>query len=112
MSESIQLEDPLFKLVIRFGNGEVATYIVKEPINTRTLTPELRYAVVSSFSLQNPSQGTEVAVFNLKDVTYIKTERVKVEVLTRERRMAGIRSIGPDLGDDRSPKTLSQLTFI
>ena len=112
MSESIQLSDPLFKLVVRFSNGEMVNHIISDPIDARHITPETRYAVISSFSCQEPSQCTDITVINLRDVTFIKTERVALDQLVTERRMAGIRSTGPLSADDRLPKTLAQLKFI
>ena len=110
MSESIQLRDPLFKLTVRFGNGETVQHIVTDPIDSRTIAPETKYALVSSFSCQNPSICTDITLLNLRDVTYIKTERVTVEQLASEHRI-GIRSAGIS-GDDRLPKNLAQIKFI
>jgi hypothetical protein len=112
MSERIQLRDPLFKLHVRFSNGEVIYYILSDPLDTRVITAETRYAVVSSFSCENPSECTDTSVINLRDVTYIKTERVLLDQLAAERRMAGIRSSDASSHDDRLPKILSQLKFI
>jgi hypothetical protein len=112
MSESIQLHDPLFKLIIRFGNGEVIHYVVEDPIDSRMITPETRYAVISSFSCQNPSECSDIAVINLRDTTYIKTERVTLDQLAGERRMAGIHSSGSSSPDDRLPKNLAQIKFV
>jgi hypothetical protein len=53
---------------------------------------------------------TDLTVVNMRDVTFIKTERVTLDDLSKERR-PGIRSGGPE-GDDRLPKTLAQLKFI
>ena len=112
MSESIQLRDPLFKLTVRFSNGEMINHVVSDPIDARLITPETRYAVISSFSCQEPSQCTDIAVINLRDVTFIKTERVALDQLATERRMAGMRSTGSLSADERLPKTLAQLKFV
>lgn len=112
MSESIQLRDPLFKLIVRFSNGEMISHIVTDPIDSRMILPETRYAVVSSFSCQNPSECTDITVINLRDVTFLKTELVTLDQLAAERRMAGIRSTGPASGDDKVPKNLAQIKFI
>lgn len=112
MSESIQLQDPLFKLVVRFSNGEMVQYVVNDPIDTRMITTETRYAVVSSISCQNPNECTDITVINMRDVTFIKTERVTLEQLAADRRMAGIRSGGASSIDDRLPKNLAQIKFI
>ncbi|HWP43193.1 MAG TPA: hypothetical protein VNO14_08170, partial [Blastocatellia bacterium] len=101
MSESINLKDPLYKLHVRFSNGEVVQYIVSEHLDSRAITPDTRYAIISSFSCQNPSQCSETTVINLRDVTFIRTEQVTLEQLAAERRMAGIRTAGPSGGDDR-----------
>lgn len=109
MSESMQLEEPIFKLIVRFGNGETANYLVREPIDSRMITAEMRYALISSFSLQNPNQLSDFTVVNLRDVTFLRTERVTLNKLAGERRKAGIRSDSPQ---DSVPKTLSLLKFV
>jgi hypothetical protein len=112
MSESMQLREPLFKLIIRFGNGEMIQHIVTEPIEFRHLASDTRYAVVSCFSLQNPSECTDTTVVNLRDVSFIKTERVTLDQIATERRMAGMHLSSSSKEDDRAPKTLAQLRFI
>jgi hypothetical protein len=112
MSESLQLRDPLFKLVIRFSNGEMIQHVMTDPIEARMISPETRYAVVSSYSCQNPSECTDITLVNLRDVTFIKTERVTLDQLSAERRMAGIHSASASSGDDRLPKSLAQVKFV
>jgi hypothetical protein len=112
MSESLQLHDPLFKLIIRFSNGEMIQHVLGDPIDPRMITPETRYAVVSSFSCQNPSECTDITVVNVRDVTFIRTERVTLDQLSTERRMAGIHSASASSADDRLPKTLAQVKFV
>jgi hypothetical protein len=111
MSESLQLRDPLFRLAIRFTNGETLQQVMTDPLDSRTITPETKYAVISSFSCLNPSVCSEIIVVNLRDVTFIKTERVTLEQLASEHRI-GIRSAGVAGSDDRLPKNLAQLKFI
>lgn len=112
MSEEIQLRDPIYRLIVRFSNGEKVHHVVADPIEARSITPETRYAVVSSFSCQNPSECTDITVINLRDVTYFKTERVTIEELGAERRMAGMRASSTSNPDDRVPKTISQIRFV
>lgn len=109
MSESFQLPDPLFRLTIRFSNGETVQHMMTDPLDSRTIVPEIKFAIVSSFSCQNPSLGVEVAMINLRDVTYIRTERVTLDQLAGEHRI-GIRSAV--VGDDRLPKHLAQIKFV
>lgn len=111
MSESLQLRDPLFRLIIRFTNGETMQQVMTEPLDSRTIAPETKYAVISSFSCQNPSLCTDVTLVNLRDVTLIKSERVTLEQLAGEHRI-GIRSAVAPGADDRLPKNLAQLKFI
>lgn len=108
MSESFQIREPLFKLLVRFGNGETINYILTDPLDARMITPETKYLVVSSFSRESPSECTDVTVINIRDLTFIRTERVTLDQLANERRMAGMRSSS----DERLPKTLSQLKFM
>lgn len=110
MSESLQLPDPLFRLTIRFNNGETVTHMMTDALDSRAIAPELKYAIVSSYSCQNPNIGVEIAMINLRDVSYIKTERVTLEQLAAEHRI-GIRSAGVG-GDDRLPKFLAQIKFV
>ena len=112
MSESIQLKEPLFKLVIRFSNGEMIQHIVSEPIETRLVSSDTRYAVITSVSCQKPSEVTDVTVVNLRDVSFVKTERVALDQLTGERRMAGLHSSSSTKEDDRMPKSVAQLRFV
>jgi hypothetical protein len=112
MSESIQLRDPLFKLVVRFGNGEMVQHVVADPIDSRVITSETRYAIIASFSCQNPSECTDITVINMRDVTFLKTERVTLDQLAAERRMAGMRNSGSSSAEERMPKNLAQLKFI
>ncbi|MEK6323975.1 MAG: hypothetical protein AABN33_20225 [Acidobacteriota bacterium] len=111
MSESLQLRDPLFRLTVRFTNGETLQQVMTDPVDSRMITPEIKYAVISSFSCQNPSLCTDTIVVNLRDVTFIKTERVTLEQLASEHRI-GIRSAGVSGSDDRLPKNLAQLKFV
>jgi hypothetical protein len=106
MSESIQIHEPLFKLLVRFGNGETISCILTDPIDARLMTPETRYVVITSFSREKPSECTDVTVINIRDLTFIRTERVTIDQLGT--RMAGMRSSS----DDKLPRTLSQLKFI
>ena len=110
MSESIELKEPLYKLVIRFSNGETIQYVVSDPIASGAVTPETRYGIITSLSCQDPSECAEVMVINMRDVTYLKTERATLEQLSAERRPAGLNT-SPH-GDDRLPKSLAHLKFI
>ena len=112
MSESMQLREPLYKLLVRFSNGEMIQHVVAEPIESRHIASDMRYAVITSFSLQNPSECTDITVVNLRDVTFIKTERVSLDQVAGERRMAGLHAASSSKEDDRMPKTLAQLRFI
>lgn len=105
------MRDPLFRLYIRFTNGETMQAVMTEPLNARMIEPETKYAVISLFSCQEPSLCTDVTLVNLLDVTFIKTERVTLEQLAGEHRI-GIRSAGTPGTDDRLPKNLAQLKFI
>ena len=85
--------------------------VMTEPLDSRLIAPETRYAVISSFSCQNPSLCTDITLVNLRDVTLIRTERVTLEQLAGEHRI-GIRSAGVAGADDRLPKNLAQLKFV
>jgi hypothetical protein len=108
MSEGIQLRDPLYKLIIRFSNGELVHYIVQEPLDVRAITPETRYALISSVFCERPNECADMTVVNMRDVTFIKTERVTLDQLAAEHRI-GIRT---HASDEKQPKTVSQVKFI
>ena len=113
MSESIQLRDPLFRLVIRFSNGEKVQYIVTEPVDSHKLGVDARsYAVVTAVQVDKPNEVADVLVASLRDVSYIKTERVTLEQLAADRRMAGMRSAGALTGEDKPVKILAKVIFI
>ena len=112
MSEGIQIQGPVYKLSVRFSNGEVLTYVVKNPIDERSVKSDTRYAVISSISCQNPSQCTEISVINMRDVTYIRTERVTLEQLASEHRMVGIRTTGSHTHGENLPETLAEIKFV
>jgi hypothetical protein len=95
---------------VRFTNGEVACFVVTEPIDARNITGDIKYGIVTSVTVRSPHECSEVSVFNLRDITFVKTERVTMDQLAAEHRMAGIRS--PGTGDDRLPKTVSQIRFV
>ena len=111
MSESFQLPDPVFRLIIRFTNGETVQHVTTDPIDSRMISPETKYAVISSFSCQNPNVCSDVTLVNLRDVSFIKSERVTLEQLAAEHRI-GIRSAGLSAADDRLPKNVAQLKFV
>ena len=112
MSESIQIQEPIYKLAVRFGNGEVLRYVVRNPIDDRSVTPDTRYVLITSISCQNPSQCTEITVFKMRDVTYIKTERVTLEQLAGEHRMVGIRTTESHGHGENLPETLAEIKFV
>ena len=112
MSESIQLQEPIYKLSVRFGNGEVLRYVVKNLIDERSVNPDTRYAVITSISCQNPNQCTEISVINMRDVSYLRTERVTLEQLANEHRMVGIRTTGTHTAGENLPETLAEIKFV
>ncbi|MEW6208907.1 MAG: hypothetical protein AB1631_11115 [Acidobacteriota bacterium] len=112
MSENLNIREPLFKLIVRFGNGETINHFVNDQINPDLIRPETRFAIISSVSVQNPSQCTDITVINMRDVTYIKTESVTVEQLTTEKRKAGIFATGGLSDEEKLPKTLAHVKFV
>jgi hypothetical protein len=110
MAESMQLPETLFKLTIRFSNGEKVTYITAEPFIASAITSETRYALVTSCSIQNPAECAEVNLINLSEVAFIKSEKITLEEFASERRTAGLRA--QVSSEDTQPKSISQLKFI
>lgn len=112
MPESLKLPETIFKLIIRFSNGEKFHYITDEQFIAHKITAETRYAVISSFSLQNPAECTDVTFVNLQEVAFIKTEKITLDELSAGRRTAGLHSQSASVSEDKLPKTLSQVKFI
>jgi hypothetical protein len=111
MSESIQLRDPLFRLVLRFTNGETIQHVMTAPLDARKVNTETRYAVITSVSIDNPNELADISVVNLRDVTFLRTERVTLDQLSTERRMAGIRGVA-SAADEKLIRSLAQINFI
>lgn len=106
------MPDNLFKLIIRFSNGEQFNYVTTDPYPAGGITSETRYAVISSYAYHNPEECMDVTLVNLSDVAFIKTEKISLEDLASEKRTAGMRSTSPANLDDKLPKTISTLKFI
>src|ERR1044072_5159058 len=106
------MPDNLFKLIIRFSNGEQFNYVTAEPYPASGVTAETRYVVISSYAYQNPEDCTDVTLVNLGDVAFIKTEKISLEDLMSEKRPAGLRSTNFATADDKLPKAISTLKFI
>src|SRR5687767_3629735 len=110
MAESMPLPETLFKLIIRFSNGEKVSYVTSEPFATGSINSDTRYALVTSCLIQNPAECTEVNLINLSDVAFIKSEKITREEFASERRTAGLRA--PVSSEDHQPKSFSQVKFI
>jgi hypothetical protein len=106
------MPDNLFKLIIRFSNGEQFNYVTEDPYPASGITSETRYAIISSYVYQNPEACTDVTLINLSDVAFIKTEKISLEDLASEKRTAGLRSTSSANADDKLPKAISTLKFI
>lgn len=112
MSEAIEVKEPLYRLSARFANGELITYVTQEQFDSRAIASETRYMVITSVSVQNPTQCTETTIVNLRDLSFVRSERVTLEQLAAEHRSAGIRSTGKNTADEWHPKVLSTVKFI
>lgn len=112
MSEGLTIKEPLYRLSVRFRNGELITWVTAEELDSRKVTPDTTFMIVTSVSVQNPSQCTETTVINVRDLSFVRSERVTLEQLAGEHRSAGIRSTGKSGAEDGGPKALSQVKFI
>ncbi len=106
------MPDNLFKLIIRFSNGEQFNYVTNDPYPASGISADTRYAVISSYAYQNAEDCTDVTLVNLSDVAFIKTEKISLEELASEKRTAGLRSTNSTNLDDKLPKAISTLKFI
>ena len=106
------MPDTLFKLIIRFSNGDQFNYVTTDPYPASGINAETRYAIISSYAYQNPEDCTDVTLVNLSDVAFIKTEKISLEDLASEKRTAGLRSTNTTNLDDKLPKAISTLKFI
>lgn len=112
MSEAITIKEPLYRLSVRFRNGELITWVTQKELDSRSISPDTTFMIVTSVSVQDPSQCSETTVVNVRDLSFVRCERVTLEQLAGEHRSAGIRSGGKGGAEDGSPKTLSQVKFI
>jgi hypothetical protein len=97
------------RLTIRFTNGERLLYTVRDPLHAEDIPANVRFVVISSFECEPPEKCSEIILLNLNDISYIKTEHMTEEELTREtstRREAELRS------NTISPQRLSRIGFI
>ncbi|MEW6131427.1 MAG: hypothetical protein AB1757_30645 [Acidobacteriota bacterium] len=106
------MSDNLFKLIVRFSNGEQFNYVTRDPYPASGISADTRYAVISSYSYHNAEECLDVMLVNLSDVAFIKTEKISLEDLASERRTAGLRSTAGANQDDKLPKAISTLKFI
>jgi hypothetical protein len=111
MSESSKLPETIYKLIVRFSNGEKFNYITSEQIASHHINSETQYALISSFALNDPAECTDVTLINLRDVAFIKTEKITLDDLAAGKRTAGLHSQSASLNDDKLPKTMSQVKF-
>jgi hypothetical protein len=72
------------KLTIRFTNGETFIYTVAEPLHAEDLSPNVRFAVITSYLCETPDKCDELVLLNLNDVSYIRTEHITSEALEKE----------------------------
>lgn len=72
------------RLTIRFTNGETLTYTLREPLHAEDIPAGVRFVVISSYDCEPPEQCHEIVLLNLNDVSYIKSEHVTEEELSRE----------------------------
>jgi hypothetical protein len=97
------------RLTIRFTNGETLLYTVRDPLHAEDIPANVRFVVISSFECDPPEKCAEIILLNLNDISYIKTEHVTEDELTREtstRRETELRS------NTISPQRLSRIGFI
>jgi hypothetical protein len=72
------------RLTIRFTNGETLLYTVRDALHAEDIPASVRFVVISSFECESPETCAEIVLLNLNDISYIKTEHVTQEELTRE----------------------------
>lgn len=72
------------RLTIRFTNGEMLVYTVREALHAEDISAEHRFVVIHSYLYEKPEQCSEIMLLNLNEITYIKTEHVTEEELRRE----------------------------
>ncbi|MGH9823421.1 MAG: hypothetical protein ACREDR_09235 [Blastocatellia bacterium] len=112
MNEGIAIKEPLYRLSVRFRNGELISWVMQNPVDSRAIQPDTTFMVVTSVSVQNPSQCAETTFVNIRDMSFLRCEKVTLEQLAGEHRSAGIRSsAGKGGAEDTGPKSLSQVSF-
>lgn len=98
------------RLTIRFTNGETFIYTVAEPLHAEDLSPNVRFAVITSYSCETPEKCDELVLLNLNDVSYIRTEHITNEELEKEELTK--REAASQQSTIGTPQRLSRIGFI
>ncbi len=100
--------ESLYRLTIRFTNGETVKFAVREPLDGGQITDKTRFAIVRS-QRRDSDDPEQVFLASLADVSYIKTQQVEQKDLRH--RVAGITgSIGFDETD--GPDAIATIQFV
>ena len=101
-------EDNFYRLSIRFTNGEVERFVVREPIDGGQITDRTRYAIVRT-QRRDSDDLEQVFVACMDDVSYVKTQRLEQKELRhRVTGMAG--ALTPD--EPGGPETVATIQFV
>jgi hypothetical protein len=98
------------RLTIRFTNGETLLYTVRDALHAEDISTAVRFVVISSFQCESPEKCSEIVLLNLNDISYIKTEHVTEEELSRE--ASTMRETELRSNTISSPQRLSRIGFI
>ena len=97
-----------YRLIIRFSNGEIVKFIVREPFDTRQITDKTRFAIVRA-KQGNTDEIAQVFLASLSDISYIKTQPVEPKEL-RHRGVGITNSVGFE--ESAGPDAIATIDFI
>ena len=100
--------DMFYRLIIRFSNGEIVKFIVREPFDTRQITDKTRFAIVRA-KTGNTDEIAQVFLASLSDISYIKTQPVEPKEL-RHRGVGITNSVGFE--ESAGPDAIATIDFI
>jgi hypothetical protein len=99
--------DSYYRLSIRFTNGEVERFIMREPIDGSQIHDRTRYAIVRT-QRRDSDDPDQVFVACMDDVSYVKTQRLEQKELRH--RVTGI--TGSIVEDHDEPETVATIQFV
>ena len=96
-----------YRLSIRFTNGEVERFVMRQPIDGTQINDRTRYAIVRTMR-RDSDDPEQVFVACMDDVSYVKTQRLEQKELRH--RVTGI--TGSIAEEQDGPETIATIQFV